>query len=112
MPFRSLLKQSIKHEAVHAIDEKYASSFSDPCLFRACTEIRAAKFSGQCSSLLRDFLRLSLPDFEGCVYKKAKQSHDMFPSCQSKSSVDVMWNFCFNSELDQDLSMAEAKLKN
>jgi inner membrane protease ATP23 len=111
-PFQSILKQSIKHEAIHAIDEKYSSLFSDPCLFRACTEIRAAKFSGQCSSLLRDFIRLTLPDFEGCVYKKAKKSHDMYEPCRSKSSVDDMWNFCFNSDLYQDLSNAETKSKN
>ncbi len=109
LPFQSIFNHALKHEAVHAKDFKYFQSFSDPCLFRACTEIRANKFSGQCSSLIRDFMRVALPDFKACVYKLAKISHDSAPSCKSKPSVDLMWDFCFNSELDQDLSQAESK---
>jgi hypothetical protein len=70
-------------------------------LFRACTEIRAAKFSNECS-LLNEFLRGNWPDFKKCVKRKANLSTRMDPKCYN--SVDLMWGKCFETELNSEIS--------
>lgn len=101
LPF--IFNHVLKHEAIHVQDSKYESMFENNCFFRACTEIRASKFSNECTQL-NEFLRGNFPNFERCVKRRAKLSTDLDSKCRGTSAVDIMWERCFNSELNSNIS--------
>ena len=95
--------ETLRHELIHAFDLERPGFSQENCLHIACTEIRAAKLSGDCS-LLNEIMRGQIHSplgfyhrLEHCVRRRSTLALDMLPHCQSssKDSVESVWTRCF-----------------
>merc|ERR1711943_83757 len=94
------LKSNITHELVHAYDYCRADLDNTTCKELACTEIRAAMLSGECT-MAKELLRGEvgfIGHMKKCVKRRATLSVGMHPHCQGviaqKAVVDV-FDACF-----------------
>lgn len=77
---------TLVHEAVHAFDECRANVDWTNCVHHACSEIRAAALSGDCSFGREVFLRRNFgwgKQFQRCIRRRAELSVEMNPNCDS-----------------------------
>lgn len=75
---------TIVHEAVHAFDECRANVDWTNCVHHACSEIRAATLSGDCSFVREVVLRRNFgwgKQFQRCIRRRAELSVGMNPHC-------------------------------
>ena len=95
---------SIRHELIHAFDDARADVDPTNCLHHACSEIRAARLSGECS-ITEEILRgngimssTSLSIGEQCVRRRAALSVSQNPFCKSCSEISVgqVWEKCIS----------------
>ncbi|CAN8068883.1 unnamed protein product [Agarophyton chilense] len=93
---------TLVHEAVHAFDQCRAKIDWANCVHHACSEIRAAALSGDCSFGREVFLRRNFgfaKQFQRCVKRRAELSVSLNPFCQgvaTKLAVQQAWDACFN----------------
>lgn len=76
---------TLVHEAVHAFDQCRAKLDWANCVHHACSEIRAAALSGDCSFAREVFLRRNFgfaKQFQRCVKRRAELSVSLNPYCQ------------------------------
>jgi mitochondrial inner membrane protease ATP23 len=77
---------TLVHEAVHAFDQCRAKIDWGNCVHHACSEIRAAALSGDCTFsrevLLRRNFGLS-KQFQRCIRRRAELSVGMNPNCDA-----------------------------
>jgi mitochondrial inner membrane protease ATP23 len=93
---------TLVHELVHAFDDCRANVDWSNCIHHACSEIRAANLSGDCS-FLQEMMRgqASVVDFkakgDACVRRRAELSVSMNPACigKEKEAVAAAWASCF-----------------
>lgn len=88
---KSQVNSTIIHELIHAYDECYHNANQNDCYKLACTEIRAAKLSGDCD-FTKEFWRLNFKGLESCVRRRAKKA---MQACD-KRIVDQVFDKCFN----------------
>lgn len=94
-----LAERSLRHELVHAFDD--ARGFVDPqdCLHHACSEIRAARLSGDCLGF-EMAQNWSDPVSSGlqCVRRRAIMAVDNNPVCRSFSerAVEKTFPVCYS----------------
>jgi inner membrane protease ATP23 len=98
------VENTIVHEMVHAYDDARAFFDWNDLTQHACTEIRAANLSGDCS-FTREFDRgkvspLSLSGAGArCVRRRAELSVAMHPGCadpaMARRAVERAWSTCF-----------------
>lgn len=77
--------RTLVHETVHAFDACRAKLDWSNCVHHACSEIRAAALSGDCSFAREVVLRRNFglaKQFQKCVKRRAELSVSMNPSCQ------------------------------
>lgn len=75
---------TLVHEAVHAFDACRAKVDWGNCVHHACSEIRAAALSGDCSFGREVFLRRNFgfaKQFQRCVKRRAELSVSLNPYC-------------------------------
>ena len=93
---------TLVHEAVHAYDQCRARVDWSNCVHHACSEIRAAALSGDCSFQREVLLRKNVGlarQFQRCVRRRAEISVAMNPNCDklaAKAAVDRAWNSCYD----------------
>lgn len=93
---------TLVHEAIHAFDQCRAKVDWGNCVHHACSEIRAAALSGDCSFGREVFLRRNFgwaKQFQRCVQRRAEISVAMNPNCDSletKRAVRTAWDVCYN----------------
>lgn len=93
---------TLVHEAVHAFDQCRAEVNWGDCVHHACSEIRAAALSGDCSFGREVFLRRNFgfgKQFQRCVQRRAEISVGMNPNCdplETKRAVRTAWDACYN----------------
>ena len=94
------LRSTVLHELIHAYDD--ARAYIDPqnCLHQACSEIRAAKLSGECS-WSAEWRKGNLDTMTGglkCVTRHATRSVSQNPFCKgsiAERSVQGMMTKCY-----------------
>lgn len=90
------------HESVHAYDQCRAKIDWSNCVHHACSEIRAAALSGDCSFGREVLLRGNIgfaKQFQKCIRRRAEISVAMNPKCDAlaaKQAVDKAWDTCYN----------------
>ncbi|KAJ9473275.1 Mitochondrial inner membrane protease ATP23 [Diplonema papillatum] len=94
---------SLRHELIHAFDDARASVDAANCSHHACSEIRAARLSGECA-LGEELLRgkpltgdgSGLPVGQQCVKRRAILSVSHNPACSriAQHAVDTVWDRC------------------
>ena len=102
------LKNTIQHELIHAYDHCRSKRLNwQDCEQQACSEIRAAALSGDCSWKM-EWLRGKLNalgllgnqgHFQKCVRRRAQLSISMKEAChgyRSKEAVDKVFQTCFH----------------
>eukprot|EP01060_Flectonema_neradi_P001688 TRINITY_DN11021_c3_g1_i1.p1 TRINITY_DN11021_c3_g1~~TRINITY_DN11021_c3_g1_i1.p1 ORF type:complete len:268 (+),score=41.04 TRINITY_DN11021_c3_g1_i1:89-805(+) len=95
---------SLRHELIHAFDDARANVDPTNCLHHACSEIRAARLSGECSiseEILRGNGMMSATTYsigEQCVRRRAALSVSQNPHCSScsEASVEKVWDKCLS----------------
>lgn len=93
---------TLVHETIHAFDQCRAAVDWGNCVHHACSEIRAAALSGDCSFGREVFLRLNFgwaKQYQRCVQRRAELSVGMNPNCDplaTKEAVRTAWNACYN----------------
>ena len=94
------VERSLRHEMIHAFDD--ARGYLEPtnCFHHACSEIRAARLSGDCL-FSQEVLRGNVDVLNSgrlCVRRRAALSVEHNPMCRSfgERSVDVVFNRCYN----------------
>ena len=98
----SEVNNTLAHEMVHAFDDARAYLDWGNLTHQACTEIRAAALSGDCT-WGREINRGNLGFVAGggarCIRRRAELSVAMNPACPSKMAaqraVDEAWDHCF-----------------
>lgn len=95
---------TVAHELIHAYDDARANLDWTNLVHHACTEIRAANLSGDCT-FWRELNRSNVHPLnvskagERCVRRRAQLSVAMNPLCPSEraaeSAVDKAWSVCF-----------------
>ena len=98
------VENTIVHEMVHAYDDARAHMDWNDLTQHACTEIRAANLSGDCT-FDREFDRGNVHplNFSGqgarCVRRRAELSVAMHPGCPdaetARAAVERAWSTCF-----------------
>mmetsp|Transcript_41808 Transcript_41808/g.50685 ORF Transcript_41808/g.50685 Transcript_41808/m.50685 type:complete len:180 (+) Transcript_41808:334-873(+) len=98
------VKQTMTHELIHAYDYCRAANLDwSDCDHHACSEIRAASLSGDCTWTL-EVMRgnVFLGDMEAhhkkCVKRRAELSVAMNPNCgghRARNAVSRMFEKCF-----------------
>ena len=98
-------ENTLVHEMVHAYDDARAVMDWNNLTQHACTEIRAANLSGDCSAR-RELDRGQLNPLKlggagmRCVRRRAQLSVAMHPDCPDKqaaaAAVERAWNSCYN----------------
>lgn len=95
---KELAERNLRHELIHAFDD--ARGFVDPqdCLHHACSEIRAARLSGDCLGY-EVAQNWSDPMSSGlqCVRRRAVVAVDSNPVCRSfaERAVEKMFPKCY-----------------
>eukprot|EP01063_Lacrimia_lanifica_P011472 TRINITY_DN18244_c0_g2_i1.p1 TRINITY_DN18244_c0_g2~~TRINITY_DN18244_c0_g2_i1.p1 ORF type:complete len:243 (+),score=83.12 TRINITY_DN18244_c0_g2_i1:73-801(+) len=95
---------SLRHELLHAFDDARAKVDPTNCLHHACSEIRAARLSGECA-LGNEMLRgrslatgdgTNLSQGEQCVKRRATLSVSHNPSCarMAQHAASTVWEQC------------------
>ena len=91
----------VTHELIHQYDDTRAYLDVDNCHHQACSEIRAARLSGDCSWWLEWQRGNWQFDFQSqgkrCVERRAKKSLDLNPKCSAKGYgyVNNVWEACY-----------------
>ena len=92
---------TLAHELIHAYDHCRAKIKWDSCVQHACTEVRAANLSGDCS-FHREFVGRGQYSFKGqgqkCVKRRALLSVMGNPNCdeiKAKMAVDKVFDVCY-----------------
>jgi inner membrane protease ATP23 len=92
---------TLAHELIHAYDHCRAKISWDSCVQHACTEVRAANLSGDCS-FQREFVGRGFYAFKGqgqkCVKRRALLSVMGNPNCdeiKAKMAVDKVFDVCY-----------------
>lgn len=86
---QSHTSDTLVHETIHAFDACRAKVDWTNCVHHACSEIRAATLSGDCSFAREFFLRRNFgfaKQFQRCVRRRAELSVGYNPNC-SKPAV-------------------------
>ncbi|CAJ1012648.1 putative Peptidase M76 family [Leishmania naiffi] len=100
LPVLEQVERSIRHELVHAFDDaRGAIEYSD-CMHQACSEIRAARLSGDCF-VGQEMRKGRFNFFEGgqkCVRRRAVIAVDRNPVCRgfSERAVDTVFRKCYS----------------
>jgi inner membrane protease ATP23 len=95
----AMVEQTVVHELIHAYDSCRAHVDWDNCLQLACTEVRAANLSGDCS-WINEVQRGNL-GFTGqggkCIRRRAELSVAAQPHCKdlAKHAVEQVYGACF-----------------
>jgi mitochondrial inner membrane protease ATP23 len=79
---------TLVHEAVHAFDQCRAKIDWSNCVHHACSEIRAAALSGDCTFGREVLLRRNFglaKQFQRCIRRRAELSVGMNPNCDALS---------------------------
>lgn len=98
---REEVEHALAHELIHAYDHCRAKNLDwTDCKHHACSEVRAAALSGDCSwkqELLRGRMGLSA-QFRSCVRRRAVLSCELNPNCGStvgaRRAVDAVFEKC------------------
>jgi len=95
---------TIAHELIHAYDDARTKLDWTNLVHHACTEIRAANLSGDCT-FGRELNRSKLNPLnirksgQSCIRRRAAISVAMNPACPSEkladAAVDKAWDLCF-----------------
>ena len=95
---------TVAHELIHAYDDARAKLDWTNLVHHACTEIRAANLSGDCT-FSRELNRSQIHPLylrnsgQRCIRRRAQISVSMNPSCPNQqvaeAAVDKAWIFCF-----------------
>jgi len=93
------MERSITHELIHAYDHCRAHVDLSDCRHHACTEIRAANLSKDCSFLneWRRGNRKTLDQHKKCVRRRALESLAGNPNCpkdKAEEALDAVWDRC------------------
>ena len=104
------VENTLVHEMVHAYDDARALMDWNDLTQHACTEIRAANLSGDCT-MWREIDRGQLRQIGGagmqCVRRRAQLSVAMHPDCPdaaaAAAAVERAWESCYydNAPFDQ-----------
>jgi mitochondrial inner membrane protease ATP23 len=79
---------TLVHETIHAFDQCRAKVDWSNCVHHACSEIRAAALSGDCSFGREVVLRRNFgfsKQFQRCIQRRAEISVGMNPNCDALS---------------------------
>eukprot|EP00899_Mesostigma_viride_P006922 jgi/Mesvir1/16230/Mv08484-RA.1 len=92
---------TLRHELIHAYDHCRAAQLQwSNCEHHACSEIRAANLSGDCS-FFNELMRGNLGFFghhQKCVRRRAQISVEMNPCCSkeaARAAVDAVYERCY-----------------
>ena len=105
------VENTLVHEMVHAYDDRRALVDWNDLTQHACTEIRAANLSGDCTFQRElDRNNISLAKLAGagmrCVRRRAQLSVAMHPDCPdeaaARAAVERAWTTCFNDKAPFD----------
>ena len=104
---RAALERTLTHELIHAYDDAFGLRGQKPplvwtdCRQRACTEIRAAALSGDCSysaEVARGHFS-PINYHQSCVRRRAALSLSMQKECKGRKEadrcVDAVFDECF-----------------
>lgn len=100
---QSLLHQTernLRHELIHAFDDARGIIESADCLHQACSEIRAARLSGDCF-MSQEARKGRFNFFDGgqkCVRRRAIMAVDRNPVCRgfSERAVETVLQKCYS----------------
>eukprot|EP01059_Diplonema_ambulator_P023436 TRINITY_DN3892_c0_g1_i1.p1 TRINITY_DN3892_c0_g1~~TRINITY_DN3892_c0_g1_i1.p1 ORF type:complete len:232 (+),score=13.08 TRINITY_DN3892_c0_g1_i1:65-760(+) len=97
------VKKALRHELIHAFDDARAYVNPSDCHHHACSEIRAARLSGECA-LGEELLRGKSLSGDGgsltlgqqCVNRRANLSVSRNPACSrvSQQAIQTVWEAC------------------
>ncbi|KAG5463992.1 hypothetical protein LSCM1_00171 [Leishmania martiniquensis] len=99
-PVLDQVERNIRHELVHAFDDARGVIESSDCLHQACSEIRAARLSGDC--FVGQEMRKGRFNFfesgQQCVRRRAVVAVDRNPVCRgfSERAVDTVFSKCYS----------------
>jgi inner membrane protease ATP23 len=98
------IPNTLVHELIHSYDDARARIDWTNLVHHACTEIRAANLSGDCS-FRRELNRSNISPLgismagQRCIRRRAQISVLMNPACPSsqvaEAAVDKAWSTCF-----------------
>ncbi|KAG5465467.1 hypothetical protein CUR178_00171 [Leishmania enriettii] len=99
-PVLEQVERNIRHELVHAFDDARGVIESSDCVHQACSEIRAARLSGDCF-VGQEMRKGRFNFFEGgqkCVRRRAVIAVDRNPVCRgfSERAVDTVFHKCYS----------------
>lgn len=92
----------VTHELIHQYDDARALVEPTDCLHHACSEIRAARLSGDCRWDIERRRGAWWLDFSAkgkrCVERRARQAVDLNPSCRGRAGgyVADVWEACYH----------------
>eukprot|EP01125_Pyxidicula_operculata_P019183 TRINITY_DN6935_c0_g1_i1.p1 TRINITY_DN6935_c0_g1~~TRINITY_DN6935_c0_g1_i1.p1 ORF type:complete len:173 (-),score=0.93 TRINITY_DN6935_c0_g1_i1:58-576(-) len=94
------VEEVLLHEGIHAFDYCRAKLNPDNCVHVACSEIRAARLSGQCD-ITREYSRGNFKfseQHQNCIRRRVALSLKSIPACQNKTkfAIDRAWDSCYN----------------
>jgi len=98
---KAQMNNVLTHELIHAYDHCRARNIDwTNCEHHACSEIRAANVSGDCSwwqEMVRGNVFGFAAKHQACVKRRAMLSLEMNPYCKGKSkeAVDAVYETCF-----------------
>ena len=92
-------ERAIRHELIHAYDSARGKIDPNNCLHQACSEIRAARLSGDCFARIDSSTMYFDNFFLGakCVENRAIRSVESNPSCinEGLKAVNKVWKTCY-----------------
>lgn len=93
-------ERNIRHELIHAFDDSRGFVESADCTHQACSEIRAARLSGDCFAG-EEAKKGRFTFFEGgvqCVRRRATMAVEMNPVCRgfSDRAVETVFQRCYS----------------
>ncbi|KPA80096.1 hypothetical protein ABB37_05097 [Leptomonas pyrrhocoris] len=99
-PVLHQVERNLRHELIHAFDDARGTVESADCLHQACSEIRAARLSGDCF-VGQEMRKGRFNFFEGgqkCVHRRAVMAVERNPVCRgfSQRAVDTVMAKCYS----------------
>ncbi|CCW66989.1 unnamed protein product [Phytomonas sp. Hart1] len=96
----NFVERNLRHELIHAFDDVRGHIDSADCFHQACSEVRAARLSGDCF-VGEELKRGRFDYFEGglkCVQRRATMALETNPICRgfSKRAVDTVFQRCYS----------------
>lgn len=93
------VEKDLRHECIHAFDDARGEVDPSNCLHQACSEIRAARFSGDCftgEEMSKGRLNFT-NNGRACVERRAVLSVESNPICRgfSERAVEKMFPRCY-----------------